>query len=153
MNLNLIVRYVLCLVVRYNFCGFVPFISSQVMSIPQEAERGVAMTNPPQVEQDFVPVLPSPDISNKMSATNRQGSFPDAAKYDMHDAVASEVPATGQAMNRGNGRAHASVLLDERSLLACIVRAIPAGSGGQIRISTTVSGYIFAIIHLYILSY
>ena len=30
-------------------------------------------------------------------------------------------------------------LLDERSLLACIVRAIPAGSDGRIRISTTVS--------------
>ncbi|PIA48790.1 hypothetical protein AQUCO_01300014v1 [Aquilegia coerulea] len=28
-------------------------------------------------------------------------------------------------------------LLDERSLLACIVRAIPAGSGGRIRISST----------------
>ncbi|RZC84653.1 hypothetical protein C5167_047440 [Papaver somniferum] len=28
-------------------------------------------------------------------------------------------------------------LLDERSLLVCIVRAIPAGSGGQIRISST----------------
>ena len=30
-------------------------------------------------------------------------------------------------------------LLDERSLLACIVRAVPAGSDGRIRISTTVS--------------
>ncbi|XP_010251802.1 PREDICTED: uncharacterized protein LOC104593576 isoform X3 [Nelumbo nucifera] len=30
-----------------------------------------------------------------------------------------------------------SALLDERSLLACIVRAIPAGSGGRIRISST----------------
>ncbi|XP_010940952.1 uncharacterized protein [Elaeis guineensis] len=29
------------------------------------------------------------------------------------------------------------ILLDERSLLACIVRAIPAGSDGRIRISTT----------------
>lgn len=31
-------------------------------------------------------------------------------------------------------------LMDERSLLACIVRTIPSGAGGQIRISTTVSG-------------
>ncbi|OVA04746.1 hypothetical protein BVC80_1719g81 [Macleaya cordata] len=30
-------------------------------------------------------------------------------------------------------------LLDERSLLVCIVRAIPAGSGGRIRISSTLS--------------
>ena len=30
-------------------------------------------------------------------------------------------------------------LLDERSLLACIVRAVPAGPEGGIRISTTVS--------------
>jgi hypothetical protein len=30
-------------------------------------------------------------------------------------------------------------LLDERSLLACIVRAVPAGTDGGIRISTTVS--------------
>jgi hypothetical protein len=32
------------------------------------------------------------------------------------------------------------VLLDERSLLACIVRAVPAGSDNRIRISSTVSG-------------
>jgi len=31
------------------------------------------------------------------------------------------------------------ILLDERSLLACIVRAVPAGADGRIRISTTVS--------------
>jgi hypothetical protein len=31
-------------------------------------------------------------------------------------------------------------LLDERSLLACIVRAVPAGSDNRIRISSTVSG-------------
>lgn len=31
------------------------------------------------------------------------------------------------------------VLLDERSLLACIVRAVPAGSDNRIRISSTVS--------------
>lgn len=37
------------------------------------------------------------------------------------------------------GKIPEPTLLDERSLLACIVRAIPAGSGGRIRISSTVS--------------
>lgn len=38
-----------------------------------------------------------------------------------------------------SGKITHPTLLDERSLLACIVRAIPAGSNGRIRISTTVS--------------
>lgn len=38
-----------------------------------------------------------------------------------------------------SGKIPHPTLLDERSLLACIVRAIPAGSNGRIRISTTVS--------------
>lgn len=36
------------------------------------------------------------------------------------------------------GAASEIVLLDERSLLACVVRTIPPGSGGRIRISSTV---------------
>jgi hypothetical protein len=36
-------------------------------------------------------------------------------------------------------------LLDERSLLACIVRAVPAGTEGGIRISSTVSQFFIPI--------
>jgi hypothetical protein len=36
-------------------------------------------------------------------------------------------------------------LLDERSLLACVVRAIPPVPNNQIKISTTVSALVFSI--------
>lgn len=41
-------------------------------------------------------------------------------------------------------------LLDERSLLACIVRAIPPGSNNQIKISSTVSALFFSLYCVYI---
>lgn len=53
----------------------------------------------------------------------------------------AEIPSsvTWSSSSLPPGKAVEPALLDERSLLACIVRAIPAGSDGRIRISTTVS--------------
>lgn len=45
--------------------------------------------------------------------------------------------SSGQRNIPAVGKASEIVLLDERSLLACVVRTIPPGSGGKIRISST----------------
>ena len=49
----------------------------------------------------------------------------------------TDAVSTGQTKSPTLGRTSEILLLDERSLLACIVRTIPAG--GRIRISSTVS--------------
>lgn len=53
------------------------------------------------------------------------------------------IPETLVSMGQKNAYAAAKAaeptLLDEQSLLACIVRTIPPGSSGRIRISSTVS--------------
>ncbi|XP_020571865.1 uncharacterized protein LOC110018774 isoform X2 [Phalaenopsis equestris] len=50
---------------------------------------------------------------------------------------APSAPVIGASSSMSTNTAKEPVLLDERALLACIVRAIPAGSDGQIKISTT----------------
>lgn len=47
---------------------------------------------------------------------------------------------TGQTNTLLSGKTSEAALLDERALLACIVRTIP--TGGRIRISTTVSALV-----------
>lgn len=47
--------------------------------------------------------------------------------------------AGGQKNVYAVGKSAEVNLLDEKALLACIVRTIPPGSGGRIRISSTVS--------------
>lgn len=56
------------------------------------------------------------------------------AKLVFSDA---SVPAIGASITFPASKTVDPLLLDERALLACIVRAIPAGSDGRIRISTT----------------
>lgn len=50
-------------------------------------------------------------------------------------ATSSVVPQTSMA--EGNGKAAMPILLDEKSLLACLVRAIPSEASARIKISTT----------------
>ncbi|XAR71589.1 hypothetical protein NMG60_11017939 [Bertholletia excelsa] len=53
-------------------------------------------------------------------------------------AVSAEAFVSSSQKNTHNGAKAAEIpLLDERSLLACIARTIPPGSGGRIRISST----------------
>lgn len=47
--------------------------------------------------------------------------------------------AGGQKNAYAVGKSAEVNLLDEKALLACIVRTVPPGSGGRIRISSTVS--------------
>ncbi|XP_043721925.1 uncharacterized protein LOC122669249 isoform X3 [Telopea speciosissima] len=57
---------------------------------------------------------------------------------DFHRVVPETSISAGRASNLLTpGKISKPILLDEKSLLACIVRAIPAGSGGRIRISST----------------
>ncbi|XP_077239559.1 uncharacterized protein LOC143880434 isoform X4 [Tasmannia lanceolata] len=79
----------------------------------------------------------------------RQQQWSDAQNHQASSTDATD--CSGSALNLrdvplSTGRSSSSMIptktqevtvLDERSLLACIVRAIPAGSGGRIRISTT----------------
>ena len=54
-------------------------------------------------------------------------------------AVSSEAfVSSGQKNLHMGGKTLELSLRDERSLLACVVRTIPTGSGGRIRISSTV---------------
>eukprot|EP00268_Persea_americana_P045774 TRINITY_DN4687_c0_g1_i19.p1 TRINITY_DN4687_c0_g1~~TRINITY_DN4687_c0_g1_i19.p1 ORF type:complete len:457 (-),score=101.98 TRINITY_DN4687_c0_g1_i19:135-1505(-) len=65
-----------------------------------------------------------------------------------------EVPITaGWTLNSAKpGKTSETKLMDERSLLACIVRAIPSGASGRIRISTTLPnrlGKMLSPLHWY----
>ncbi|XP_020582706.1 uncharacterized protein LOC110026189 isoform X2 [Phalaenopsis equestris] len=62
-----------------------------------------------------------------------------AAECNRAVLVSSEIkiPTTQESSLAITSKSMDHALLDERALLACIVRAIPAGSDGQIRISST----------------
>ena len=71
-------------------------------------------------------------------ASTHSVNFDKAIVRDATDAVSPEAfVASGKTISPTMGRTSEIVLLDERSLLACIVRTIPPG--GRIRISSTVS--------------
>ncbi|XP_058104943.1 uncharacterized protein LOC131248608 isoform X2 [Magnolia sinica] len=69
----------------------------------------------------------------------QQVSSSDATDRIASGAVVPEVPPSSGRTSSSltPGKIPQPTLLDERSLLACIVRAIPAGSSGGIRITTT----------------
>ncbi|KAK6936628.1 hypothetical protein RJ641_033658 [Dillenia turbinata] len=78
-------------------------------------------------------------------------NYSDASSTRPSGAVLSETfVSTGQTDSLAVGKTPESTLLDERSLLACIVRTIPGG--GRIRISTTLPnrlGKMLAPLHWY----
>lgn len=75
------------------------------------------------------------------SSTKNQVSSVDAPECNAAGLILPEVPisAGGTTTPMTAEKTPKPTLLDERSLLACIVRAIPSGASGRIRISTTVS--------------
>ena len=78
---------------------------------------------------------PSPSPSE---ASVHHMHFREAAVSNATDSVLSEAAiSTGETNSLSTGRTPETALLDERALLACIVRTIPPG--GRIRISSTVS--------------
>lgn len=88
--------------------------------------------------QDAATDLPSSIAGPSPSDTSVNSiQFADGSVNDASDAVLSEAFVSNEPANSlPTGDISESALLDERALLACIVRTIPAG--GKIRISSTV---------------
>lgn len=82
----------------------------------------------------------SSDVLSSTSTKN-QGSSADVPESNSTGVILPEVPISAgwSSTSVTAGKTPKPTLLDERSLLACIVRAIPSGASGRIRISTTVS--------------
>ena len=84
----------------------------------------------------------SGSISNESSSeeANHAANLSESTMDTAAEVILSESFAAAGQKNTGiGGKLSEANLLDERSLLACIVRTIPPGSGGRIRITTTVS--------------
>lgn len=81
---------------------------------------------------------PASNLASSATSRHRVGNNI-AEECNQAKLVFSEasVPAIGASISMSTNKTVEPVLLDERALLACIVRAIPAGSDGRIRISTT----------------
>lgn len=80
-------------------------------------------------------------VANTSESPNHHVNFSEANDNNT-GPVLPEAPlvSSGQKSTPLLGTTAEITLLDERSLLACIVRTIPPGAGGKIRISSTVSG-------------
>ncbi|XXG68087.1 hypothetical protein AAC387_Pa06g1260 [Persea americana] len=80
----------------------------------------------------------SSDVPSSTSTKN-QGSSADVPESNSTGVTLPEVPISAgwSSTSVTAGKTSKPTLLDERSLLACIVRAIPSGASGRIRISTT----------------
>ncbi|XP_028055004.1 uncharacterized protein LOC114259206 isoform X1 [Camellia sinensis] len=85
-------------------------------------------------------------ITEQASSANTQSSetpithvnFSETTMNNATGVVSSEsFVSSGEKNVHPGGKTSETALLDERSLLACIVRTIPPGSGGRIRISST----------------
>ncbi|KAG9158037.1 hypothetical protein Leryth_000209 [Lithospermum erythrorhizon] len=87
-------------------------------------------------------------LMSEEPGSNTNSSLSGTSAHDVHfsnvttnDGTAVVVPelfsSTGKRGHHVVGKLEENPLLDERTLLACIVRTIPPGSGGRIRISST----------------
>ncbi|RWV99140.1 hypothetical protein GW17_00037971 [Ensete ventricosum] len=85
--------------------------------------------------------LPTSSIMLFSRQSSSSVSLNDTRESAVSAALVSSISMPGKPPLEPN-------LLDERSLLACIVRAIPAGSDGRIRISTTLFVIEGDFIHL-----
>lgn len=95
-----------------------------------------------QSEEQLVPSGQqlSASIGKVSAAPGRSVNSNKAAEHTEKVVVCSESASMGKTENPVvPAQTMEPTLLDEKSLLACIVRAIPAGADGRIRISTTVS--------------
>lgn len=80
----------------------------------------------------------SSSAANTSSHINHSVNHSEMATNNSTDSVLpEEYASTGQTNLTEIGRTSETALLDERTLLACVVRTIPAG--GRIHISSTVS--------------
>ncbi|KAK9093817.1 hypothetical protein Scep_025286 [Stephania cephalantha] len=113
----------------------------------KEQENNINVTSPAQEVQPHV--MEQQPLSENSVELLKSHEGTGGSSSDM---ALSEVSAsTGQAYNsQPSGKIPEPALLDERQLLACIVRAIPAGSNGRIRITSTLTnrlGKMLAPLH------
>ncbi|XP_068634133.1 uncharacterized protein [Aristolochia californica] len=104
----------------------------------QNDETVVDPAKQPQEDMGLAADQPTLDVNDSCNV-NHQGKSTDTVKLITSNMTLSDVPVSAGRTSTVllSGRPPQPSILDERSLLACIVRAIPAGSGGQVRISTT----------------
>ncbi|KAJ4952906.1 hypothetical protein NE237_029738 [Protea cynaroides] len=106
------------------------------MNLTQEQDENVAEANHSlgqclNAEQSWSATHASPSDSPSLPVNSSETA-------DFHRVVPEVSISAGRASNVLTlGKISESTLLDEKSLLACIVRAIPAGSGGRVKISST----------------
>jgi hypothetical protein len=74
-----------------------------------------------------------------MPANHSDINFDDQFKLRQNNQTALNGSLINAASLEANGRSSNPILLDERSLLACLVRAIPSEASARIKISTTVT--------------
>lgn len=104
------------------------------ISLVQEQIPGTLSKDGP--ENQILLAEQASSAANALSVANQ--SVNETVHNNSADSILSEAFAsTGQTTSTTIAKSSDTVLLDERSLLACIVRTIPAGGG--IRISSTVS--------------
>ncbi|XP_059628955.1 uncharacterized protein LOC132271552 isoform X2 [Cornus florida] len=76
--------------------------------------------------------------SSSSDSPNHATNFSEAIVNNVSGSVFHELFVSSEQHNMHSaGKTSEVTLLDERSLLACIVRTIPPGSGGKIKISST----------------
>lgn len=99
----------------------------------------ITLTNHALESQGLTAEQPSPAASTTPSDTsNHPVNFGEISISNVTSTVLPEAYVSARQPNTlATGKTTEVTLLDERSLLACIVRTIPSGSGGKIRISST----------------
>ena len=89
-----------------------------------------------------------PTSAANPSASDASSHSVNVSEAAVNNSTGAALPesyvSTGQANTLTVGKISEPALLDERSLLACIVRTVPAG--GQIRISSTVSVFTYKVL-------
>lgn len=104
--------------------------------LPQE-QNPVTLSNDGPEDQILLAEQAS-SAANATSAASHSVNPNEMVQNNSTDSVLSETfTSTGPITSTSIAKASETALLDERSLLACIVRTIPAS--GRIRISSTVS--------------
>ncbi|XP_010666154.2 uncharacterized protein LOC104883348 isoform X2 [Beta vulgaris subsp. vulgaris] len=109
---------------------------NQTSEMKTNEHDAVNISNNETENQDIVTEHPSSVVGPSSESSVRPVHFVDVTVNNASDTVSSEAyVSTEQADGLSAGNILESALLDERALLACIVRTIPAG--GKIRISST----------------
>ncbi|KAF8379792.1 hypothetical protein HHK36_029241 [Tetracentron sinense] len=99
----------------------------------EQDDNTVTLTNHSQEDQGLTTEQPN-SVANTSSSDTPTHLVNFSETTDISEASFS---AARESILLTLGKIPEPTLVDERSLLACIVRATPAGSGGRIRISST----------------